>query len=183
MQIRGSGLIMTSSRKPAASRVATSMGGARHEPYHIHRAGRPRKVHRRRGARPAHRGGRYQDVRILARRGRVLGAGIRLAQSRLRVRRHGLPPLPRAQRAGARVRRGRVVQDAAAAGRRQAQERPLRRPVPGQAAGHAQRDRGVRARRRDRGRARPRPRATSSARTPTPAPTSPAPGSASTCSS
>lgn len=126
---------------------------------HIHWSRRPRPFDLRLRLRPDDRGGdaRVVPLRPLGRR--RVGALLRRAEGGLRVRRDGVPPLPRASGARARLRRGRGVQDAEAQRRPPAQDRPARRRVPGEAARHPQRGRGGRPRRGVRGRPRPLPRA------------------------
>ena len=81
--------------------------------------------------------------------------GFEEPQGGLRERPDGLRPVPRAARAGRRLRRGRRLEDAEAVGREEAQERQARRRLPGAPARHAEHHRGAGAARRGGGRPRP----------------------------
>ena len=147
--------------------------GAHNDPVcHIDRPRRTRPVHRSLRLRPDDRGGDARVVPLRPSRRRRVGALVRRAQGGLRVRRDGVPPLPRAAGARAGLRRGRGLQDAEAGRRPQAEDRPARRGVPGEAARHPERGGGGRARRGVRGTA-----ATCRARSRTRARTCSAPGS------
>ena len=108
--------------------------------------------------RPVHRRGGPEEVRHRRRRDRGV-TGLREPQGGLRERPDGLRPVPRAARAGRRLRRGRRLEDAEAVGREEAQERQARRRLPGAPARHAEHHRGVGAARRGGGRPRPVARA------------------------
>ena len=142
------------SKPPAAT--PHSWKGLRDEQcYHFRRARRARQVGEGLRVRPGNGRDRQEILRARAGRDRLLGRVAAPArQMRLRVGRDGLPPLPRAERDGRRLRRRRRVQDAQARRRPGPQDRQARRAVPRGAARAGRGHRGARARSRVRGRAR-----------------------------
>ena len=136
-------------------RRTARMGGGSHDLYYLHRPRRTRALRLSMRLRPVHRRGGPEEVRHRRRRDRGVDPGLREPQGGLRERPDWLRPVPRAARAGRRLRRGRRLEDAEAVGREEAQERQARRRLPGAPARHAEHHRGVGASRRGGGRPRP----------------------------
>lgn len=129
-------------------------GASDEQCYHFRRARRACQVGEGLRVRPGNGRDDQEIVRLRARRDRLMGVLAAPArQMRLRVGSDGLPPLPRAERDGRRLRDRSRFQDAQARRGPRPQDRQARRAVPRGAAGAGRGHRGARARCRVRGRA------------------------------